>query len=112
MIKVKISHADFLTVFSKRRFTIGDKVLRNIYVIEDDDGNYWVNETTSITGVIAFIAVAIVAVIPVILYAGLKEVPELAKDSLIVLSMKPLRQDNLHHGAECTVEILKLAGIK
>lgn len=48
--KKRVSYQDFCSIFTKRKFTKREKITRSIYMIEDVDGNYRIEEHPTLIG--------------------------------------------------------------
>ena len=106
----KITHTQFCSIFTRRKFTRRDKVTKNIYMVEDINGNYRIEEHPTVVGYITFSTLALVMIIPIFLYEGLKGIGKLKEEVTTLFNRKPIRHDDLKHNTSQTAKLLEITG--
>ena len=108
--KKRIPYDKFCEVFTQRSFTTRDKLSRNIYIVEDVDGNYRIEEHPTFLGYVFYAALLIVAFIPVFVYEGVVGLLKLGEEVTTLIKRKPLRTDELKHNIPSNAKLLEYTG--
>jgi hypothetical protein len=106
----KIGFALFNSVYTQRVFSRRYKLLRIIFVVEDIEGNFRIEEHPSLLGYFSFTAFALVAILPAFIYSGIGGLLDLKGEIGNLIKRKPLRYDDLYHNIDSTKELIGKIG--
>jgi|LGVF01.2.fsa_nt_gb hypothetical protein len=109
MKKFKVSHKEFCEIFTKRKFTIAQKISGSIYFVERED-SYYIEEQNSISMKVIVTVSLPLAIIAVFIIGGLRGVYRMLVDLPSVYTDRYKRKDECHHRHESTDKLIDLAG--
>ena len=112
MKECRVKWSSFCEIFPSRSIEFRKKVSTTIYFIEDDDGNYSIEERVNFIGA----SIACILFIPfllfVIVWAGVREVPDFVMDTIRGISNRNCRKDTCYHGVESTNKLIEILNHK
>lgn len=107
--KSKLKVSDFSRVFPSRKLGFKERYMQTFWLIEFDS-HYEIHQKLSTLGKIIVPIIGIMCLIPVFFYSGVKGVLEYYSDTTPYFMGKTIRRDQLYHGHESTVQLIKAVG--
>ena len=109
--KKHITYPQFCSVFPNRKFNKRDKLMRKIFMIEDVDGNYRIEEKITLLGCTVMVLLIMGASVGILLLRGLYGLGEFYTDEVKpFLNGEPLRIDECKHNIKSTAQLLEFTG--
>jgi len=107
----RITIPQFCSVFTNREFRTRDRLLRNIVMVEDIDGNYRIEERFSLLGMLSFIMLLAVVAVCTLITRGLYGLIDLYSEEITpFIKGEPLRVDECKHNIKSTAQLLEFTG--
>lgn len=107
----RISYPQFCSVFPNRKFNRRDKIVRKLFMVEDIEGNYRIEERLTVLGCVVMTLLILGGSLWVLLLRGLYGLGEFYTDEVKpFLNGQPLRVDECKHNIKSTAQLLEFTG--